>query len=128
MEDTSTSYSCNPGITCPVPTQTVGGLFDDEKVAKGELGGETYALHNTWLSKRRLYERITEEGNPDPENADITDFLEEAEDKGLAAYANMQTDMRPTLLFLSNRARPSGSEKITGTFCGRAAMRWLQRV
>ncbi|MBK6929794.1 MAG: hypothetical protein IPH12_02660 [Saprospirales bacterium] len=73
-------------------------------VAGGDLPGSEYQAANNWLAQRRLLERITDEGNPYPENTIITDFLTAAQGNGLADYAEVQTASRQAVY-----SCPSGS-------------------
>ncbi len=101
IEDTISSYLCPdlPGV-CIRADNLTGDEPDqvlDEKTALGELSGEYYQDANNWLAQRRLYERITEEGNPYPGNTDIAGFLTAAQSNGLAGYADVQTGIRQTV-------------------------------
>ena len=47
-----------------------------------------------WTARRRLYERLSEEGNPYPNNTDISTFLSQSQNNGIAAYADIQRYLR----------------------------------
>ncbi|MFN0216286.1 MAG: T9SS type A sorting domain-containing protein [Saprospiraceae bacterium] len=59
-----------------------------------QLGGTTYQAANQWLSQRRFYELVAEEGNPYPGNTDVSTFLSQAQTNGLDGYANVQLGIR----------------------------------
>ena len=42
----------------------------------------------------RFHKTLTQDGNPYPNNPDVSAFLTQAQSNGLAAYANIQTDIR----------------------------------
>lgn len=83
-------YCITPGVTPGVTSEQ----YLDVKIARGELPGTDYQTANNWLAQRRLYERLTEEGNPYPNDPDIDDFLGEAQSGGLAGFADLQKGMR----------------------------------
>jgi hypothetical protein len=93
VSDPAPSYQCVPGTTCPLPAITSDYPLDI-KIVKGELGGTTYQAANQWLSQRRFYERVLEEGNPYPGNPDVAAFLSQAQSNGLSNYANVQVGIR----------------------------------
>ncbi|MCC6461047.1 MAG: hypothetical protein IT260_11290, partial [Saprospiraceae bacterium] len=91
------TYQCpSPGFcTAENPVTAFSGGEDlDIRIAKEELPGEAYQAANNWLAQRRLYERLDEEGNPYPNDTDVTDFLTTAQTNGIAAYANLQAGIR----------------------------------
>ncbi|MBK8196144.1 MAG: T9SS type A sorting domain-containing protein [Lewinellaceae bacterium] len=91
------TYQCATPGYCITPGVTPGVTSDqylDIKIARGELPGADYAAANNWLAQRRLYERLTEEGNPYPNDPDIDDFLGEAQSGGLAGFADLQKGIR----------------------------------
>lgn len=88
--------SLDPGVVDPL----------DETIAQGELAGEYYQATNNWLARRRLYERISHEGNPYLGNSVIDTFLTWAQNSGLAGYADVQTGIR-------NVFEPSVNDKNT---------------
>jgi hypothetical protein len=61
---------------------------------KGELTGTTYLAANRWLSQRRFYELVIEEGNPYPGDFDVSTFLSQAQTNGLNSYASIQVGIR----------------------------------
>ncbi|MCC7244858.1 MAG: T9SS type A sorting domain-containing protein, partial [Saprospiraceae bacterium] len=85
------SFLC--GASCNVAQQNTN-LVTDKKVANGELGGLQFGNANNWLAKRRLYERISEEGNPYGNDVDINNFIQAAQNNGLSQYANLQINQR----------------------------------
>ena len=90
----SPSFDCGANTTCP-PTPLLTPDYPlDIKIVKGELGGTLYQAANKWLSQRRFYELVLEEGNPYPGNSDVSTFLSQAQTSGLSAYANVQTGIR----------------------------------
>lgn len=90
----SSSFNCGFPTTCPPqPAQTPDYPLDI-KIVKGQLGGITYQAANQWLSQRRFYELVIEEGNPYPGNSDVSTFLSQAQTNGLSGYANVQVGIR----------------------------------
>ena len=66
----------------------------DITIAKNLLTGTSYQAHNNWLAQRRLYERISNTGNPYVGNSDINNFLTVSQNNGIASFANVQTGIR----------------------------------
>lgn len=92
------TYACSFGAGLCIHENEFNGEGSElqivETIARGQLPGSDYQAANNWLAQRRLYERISETGNPYPESADIINFLAAADTNGIAAYANMQTGIR----------------------------------
>jgi hypothetical protein len=86
----SPSFDCGANTTCPPTPGPTSEYPLDIKIVKGELGGSTYSAANKWLSQRRFYELVAEEGNPYPGNSDVSTFLSQAQSNGLSNYANIQ--------------------------------------
>jgi hypothetical protein len=78
---------------------------------KGELGGTSYQAANQWLSQRRFYELVAEEGNPYPGNSDVSTFLSQSQTNGLSGYANVQIGIRQ-LGALSEGARATAAASL----------------
>lgn len=101
VEDTIVSYTCPAMPGACIKVDELGDdepdQWLDEETARGELPGTDYQAANNWLAQRRLYERIADEGNPYPGNADITAFLSAGQTNGMAAYAALQTGIRQAL-------------------------------
>jgi hypothetical protein len=87
------SYTCQLGSSCPFPTSAIE-YATDKRIANGELLGTYYTEPNNWLAQRRLYERLSTEGNPYPNDPDITGFIEKAQLSGLSAYADVLSNAR----------------------------------
>ncbi len=90
----SLSFDCGANTTCPPTPSPTPDYPLDIKIVKGELGGTTYQATNKWLSQRRFYELVVEEGNPYPGNSDVSTFLSQAQTNGLSGYANVQVGIR----------------------------------
>jgi hypothetical protein len=90
----SFSFDCGANTTCPPLPALTPDYPLDIKIVKGELGGTSYQAANKWLSQRRFYELVVEEGNPYPGNSDISTFLSQAQTNGLSSYANLQLGIR----------------------------------
>jgi hypothetical protein len=113
VPDPAISYYCVAGVSCPLP-ETSGKSSLDKTIAKGELVGTSHQAADNWLAQRRLYEKIWEEGNPEPRDQDISNFLKNARAQGLAGYAEMQSDIRNGfLLNSSDRIDLSNSRTLT---------------
>jgi hypothetical protein len=50
-------------------------LLDDERIARGDVKGDADDGLMQWLTQRRLYERLTEEGNPNNNSSDIANVV-----------------------------------------------------
>jgi hypothetical protein len=85
------TFKC--GNSCNV-AQLTALLALDKRIARGELPASTYAATVNWLAQRRLSERISEEGNPYPNDVDLNNFITNSQSNGLAAYAALQTAQR----------------------------------
>jgi hypothetical protein len=95
VPDTQASDVCISGSSCPLPTEPPAEDADlDKKIAKGELPFGTYPSAQQWLAQRRLYERLTEEGNPYAGDPDFDSFLAQSQSNGLAAYGDLQIGLR----------------------------------
>ncbi|MFN0216284.1 MAG: hypothetical protein ACKVT2_18650 [Saprospiraceae bacterium] len=90
----SMSFDCGFSTTCPPPPGPTPDYPLDIKIVKGELGGTTYQAANQWLSQRRFYELVIEEGNPYPSDPDVSNFLSQAQTNGISGYANVQIGIR----------------------------------
>ncbi len=88
------SFDCGANTTCPPPPGPTPEYPLDIMIVRGELGGTTYQAANQWLSQRRFYELVAEEGNPYPGNSDVSTFLSQAQSNGLSGYANVQIGIR----------------------------------
>ncbi|MBK7937192.1 MAG: right-handed parallel beta-helix repeat-containing protein [Lewinellaceae bacterium] len=91
---TATDGNCEPGVTCPIATEPPGDVALDRKIARSELGGTTYQAAQQWLAQRRLYEKLTEEGNAYIGDPDFDTFLTQAQSSGLSQYAGVQAGIR----------------------------------
>lgn len=89
-----TDDNCEPGTGCPIPTEPPGDVALDRKIARSELGGTTYQAAQQWLAQRRLYEKMTEEGNSYIGDPDFNTFLSQAQSSGLSQYASIQIGIR----------------------------------
>ncbi len=89
----SPSYQCIPGTSCPLIAASSDAIRDKE-IAKGELIGLTNQAAQLWLAQRRLYEKLTEEGNPYTGDSDVNTFLSQAQSNGLSGYGNLQKNLR----------------------------------
>ena len=89
----SSSFDCGASTSCPAEP-VLSDYPLDIKIVKGQLGGSSYQAANQWLSQRRFYERVIEDGNPYPGNSDVSTFLSQAQSSGLSAYAYVQTGIR----------------------------------
>lgn len=89
----SPSYQCIPGPLCPFYATTPDTIRDTE-IAKGELVGFSHPASQLWLAQRRLYERLTEEGNPYQGNANFNNFLTNAQTNGIKGYGDLQIGLR----------------------------------
>ena len=107
-----TDDNCEPGVTCPIATEPPGDAALDRKIARGELGGTTYQSAQQWLAQRRLYEKMTEEGNPYTGDADFNTFLSQAQSNGLSQYAGIQTGIRQ-LGGMSENARITAASSLS---------------
>lgn len=87
------SYQCIPSTSCP-SIASIPDFSQDKTIAKSELTGFVHQREQLWLAQRRLYERLTEEGNPYPNDPDINAFLLNAQSNGLKGYADLQTGLR----------------------------------
>jgi Secretion system C-terminal sorting domain len=90
----SPSFDCGANTTCPPTPAPTPDYPLDLKIVKGELGGTLYQAANKWLSQRRFYELVIEEGNPYPGNSDVSAFLSQAQTNGLNSYASIQVGIR----------------------------------
>jgi hypothetical protein len=68
------------------------GLY--KEIAKGQLTGSAYTDVNNWLAQRRLYERIIKDGNPAAGDADIANFITNAQNSDMSGYAAVQVGLR----------------------------------
>ncbi|MDO8368889.1 MAG: hypothetical protein Q7T20_18980, partial [Saprospiraceae bacterium] len=90
----STTYQCVPGGTdCPI-VQASSDYVREKEIATGQLTGLTYQAPQLWTAQRRLYERLTEEGNPYPGDVDISNFLASSQTNSIKAYADLQIGIR----------------------------------
>jgi hypothetical protein len=89
-----TNSQCVPGSDCPLIPAIATDVSLERKIAKSEVGGTTYAAAQQWLAQRRLYETLTEDGNPYQGDTDFNNFLAQAQTSGLSAYANVQIGIR----------------------------------
>ncbi|MFN0175033.1 MAG: T9SS type A sorting domain-containing protein [Saprospiraceae bacterium] len=92
----SPSFDCGFPTTCPpLPASPSPSDYPlDFKIMKGALGGATYQAANQWLSQRRFYELVIEEGNPYPGNTHVSTFLSQVQANGLSGYADVQVGIR----------------------------------
>jgi hypothetical protein len=90
----STSYQCSPNnLDCPI-VQAASDYVREKEIAKGLLTGLTYQAPQLWTAQRRLYERLSEEGNPYPGDVDFNNFMASAQTNGIKAYADLQIGIR----------------------------------
>lgn len=76
INDTETSFFCNPTADCPPPSALTGeGEQVDRHTAKGTLTGFEHQEHSLWLAQKRLYRRLVYEENPYTNDADFDGFL-----------------------------------------------------
>lgn len=66
----------------------------DHNIAGGGITGFAHQEPQLWITKRRLYEKLTEEGNPNPNNPVISNFLAQAQTNGIKAYGDLQIGLR----------------------------------
>lgn len=93
----TSSFQCNPGGTdCPIVQYGADPVLERE-IAKSQLTGLSYQAPQLWTAQRRLYERLTEEGNPYYGDVDFNNFLTQSQTNGLKAYADLQIGMRQIL-------------------------------
>ncbi|MDX1913457.1 MAG: T9SS type A sorting domain-containing protein [Saprospiraceae bacterium] len=90
----TTDANCYPGSSCPLPAEPPSTTELDRKIAKAEQIGSTYQAAQLWLGQRRLYEKLTEEGNPYTGDPDFNNFLAVAQNNGLSQYAFIQSGIR----------------------------------
>ncbi len=89
----SASYQCLTGPLCPYYAPTPDPTRDTE-IAKGELVGFAHQASQLWLAQRRLYERLTEEGNPYQGNPSFDNFLANAQANGIKGYGDLRIGAR----------------------------------
>jgi hypothetical protein len=90
----ATTYQCLPNNSdCPI-VQVASDYVREKEIAKGQLTGLNYQAPQLWTAQRRLYERLTEEGNPYPGDVDFNIFLASAQTNGLKSYADLQIGIR----------------------------------
>lgn len=87
------SYQCIPGPLCPYYAVTPDTIRETE-IAKGELVGLAHQASQLWLAQRRLYERLTEEGNPYQGNPSFDSFLANAQANGIKGYGDLRIGTR----------------------------------
>ena len=90
----SNSYQCAPNNPdCPI-VQFGPDPIREKEIATSQLTGMTHQAPQLWTAQRRLYERLSEEGNPYANDVDISNFLVQSQTNGLKAYADMQIGIR----------------------------------
>jgi hypothetical protein len=90
----STSFQCIPGGTaCPL-IPFASDYVREKEIAKGQLTDLTHQSTQLWTAQRRLYEKLSEEGNPYPGDSDISAFLSSSQINGLSGFAELQMDIR----------------------------------
>lgn len=91
---TTTSFQCIPGGTaCPL-IPFASDYVREKEIAKGELTDLVHTSTQLWMAQRRLYEKLSEEGNPYPYDSDISAFLSNSQINGLSGFAELQMDIR----------------------------------
>ncbi|MFN4254640.1 MAG: T9SS type A sorting domain-containing protein [Saprospiraceae bacterium] len=89
--NTNSSYLCASLVN---PNGPGTGLDEDLSIVHGTIGGEQHTALNNWIARNRLYERLTEEGNPHTGNQEIAAFLNGAQSNGIAAFSAVRAGIR----------------------------------
>ncbi|MCA0237013.1 MAG: M12 family metallo-peptidase [Bacteroidetes bacterium] len=80
-DDDNTTFQCGtqqtgfPSLCLPLNFMPLQLEKTETAIAKGELPGEYYGPAVAWTTRRHLYRRLTEEGNPYSTDPDINDFM-----------------------------------------------------
>lgn len=86
-----------PVYPCPLPSEPPAKTKDgqsDALVGNGNAQGKNDGGLMQWLTQRRLYERISEEGLPEENRGLLTDFIDKTQDGNIAVFADIQSGMR----------------------------------
>ncbi|MCA9915755.1 MAG: T9SS type A sorting domain-containing protein, partial [Anaerolineae bacterium] len=93
VSDPATSYVCQTEIACPVPSLAYQGNLD-RLIAKGEISGFANQDFSLWLAQKRLYERLSSEGNPYGSDTLFVSFLSTKENTSVGKFASLQLGIR----------------------------------
>ena len=79
---------------CPSVAIGLQAEDTDRKIAKAALLAGDYTFPTNWLAQRRLYTRLTVEGNPYLGDTDFDKFINSAQNSGLASYSEVEASIK----------------------------------